>query len=71
MTDQEFQVAINTAQEMMRNYYAALRVAENEYERRYGHNPSDRDNDEWIDSMHVSGAPMTVKMAKESADRCM
>ena len=33
-------------------YFQLLHQAEDEYERRYGKNPSDVDDDLWIDSYH-------------------
>lgn len=67
MTDKKFQEAIDISLKKLVAYRAALKKAENEYLRRYGHHPSDKDNDEWIDVMHVSGGSLTVHQVEESA----
>jgi len=70
MTDLKFQKAINKAQKYLINYHESLKIAEFEYERRYGHHPSDKDNDEWIDAMHVNAIPITVAQVKTFAELC-
>lgn len=40
-------------------------MAEDEYERRYGSHPSDIDDNEWIDSLHVVGIPIKVEQVEE------
>ena len=68
MTDKQFQKAIDEARDLLIKYHQKLKVAEDEYERRYGSHPSDIDDDEWIDSMHVVGIPITVEQVKASFD---
>lgn len=68
MTDKQFQRAINKTINKLHEYQASLKVAEDEYYRRYMHYPSDKDNDDWIDSMHVNGSPLTVKQVEKSVE---
>jgi hypothetical protein len=63
---QKFQNLINEAAIKLQQYHAALKAAEKEYERRYGHHPSDVDNDAWIDAMHVTGYAIKVEELEQS-----
>ena len=54
MTDEKFQQVIDEAQQKLMQYHHALKVAEDEYERRYNYHPSDVDDDVWIDAMHLN-----------------
>jgi len=67
MTDAKFQELLNATQRAMAEYHSLLDKAEVEYVRRYGFHPSDKDDDFWLDSMHQSPSPMTVKQVKLSA----
>lgn len=66
MTDKQFQKAIDEARDSLIKYHKKLKVAEDEYERRYGVHPSDIDDDEWIDSLHVVGIPIKVEQVEAS-----
>lgn len=68
MTDKQFQKAINEARDSLIKYHQKLKVAEDEYKRRYGCYPSDIDDDEWIDSLHVVGIPITVEQVEKSVE---
>ena len=68
MTDKQFQKAIDRARNALIDYHRLLDVAEKEYIRRYGFHPSDVDDDEWIDALHVVGIPITVKQVEESVN---
>jgi len=68
MTDKEFQKVINKAQIKLHEYHKTLAIAENEYIRRFGFHPSDKDCDQWIDAMHVNGCGITVSEVKEEAE---
>lgn len=53
-------------------YMKELEVCEAEYERRFGFNPSEVDDDFWIDCFHVSGGLMdtpSVQGVVESAQK--
>jgi hypothetical protein len=64
MTDKQFQKAIDKAR--IAFYHRLLKIAEDEYEKRYNCHPSDVDDDEWIDSMHLIGVSITVSKVEES-----
>lgn len=68
MTDKEFQELIKETHEAKESYQSLLYEAEQEYERRWGHNPSDVDDDTWIDSLHMPGDLSTWEEIKEGAD---
>ncbi len=52
MTDKEFFNLIKKTHKVCRQHRILLQEAEVEYERRFGNNPSDVDDDSWIDVMH-------------------
>lgn len=66
MTDEKFQQLLDNLSAVNSKYKSLLKQAEKEIERRYGYNPSDVDNDEWIDTFHVSTGTMTVKQVDDS-----
>ncbi|MCB9073998.1 MAG: hypothetical protein H6552_00475 [Chitinophagales bacterium] len=68
MTDKQFQKAIDEARDLLIKYHQKLKVAEDEYERRYGCHPSDVNDDEWIDALHVVGIPITVEQVEKSVE---
>ncbi len=55
MTDSAWKKLIEKAANLAKKHQAAMRESEAEYERRYGHNPSDIDDDWWIDTVHLGG----------------
>ena len=74
MNDLRFQALIDRTAAAHRKYHKLLAMAEREYERRYGANPSDLDDDQWIDSLHgACGAArgITVSAVAESARQCV
>lgn len=52
MEDVEFKRLIVKARSLARKHAKAIEDAEEEYVRRYGINPSDIDDDGWIDTVH-------------------
>jgi hypothetical protein len=64
MNDNQFQKALDKATKKLNEYHSALKIVENEYQRRFGVHPSDIDDDDWIDSMHVTGSGTTVEQVK-------
>ncbi len=46
-----------------------LKLAEEEYERRYGANPSDADDDAWIDAMTGTSGGCKTDMTAEEVER--
>lgn len=66
MTNPEFTKLLRRTALAYNKYKPLLELAEQEYERRYGSNPSDVDDDAWIDSMHgACGACSESITAKE------
>lgn len=52
MTDKEWQTVIDACYKAGKEHLRLLKIAEKEYIRRYKHNPSEVDDDYWIDSLH-------------------
>jgi len=69
MTDKEFMRLIRRTQMVHAHYMDLLKASEIEYEYRYGHNPSETDDDYWIDSMHQSSISMTIEEIEENANK--
>jgi hypothetical protein len=68
MTDAQFQKSIDKTMSLLVKYKSALKIAENEYERRYGANPSEIDDNYWIDSLHIGyGSRLTVDTVERNA----
>lgn len=55
MTDRQFELLIHRAIGAATKANILRRQAEEEYERRFGTNPSDCDDDNWIDVVHIGG----------------
>lgn len=73
MKDKQFQRLIERVADAYNRYKPLLDKAEAEYERRYGCNPSDHDNDAWIDSLHGAcgaASAMTVEEVEQTAREC-
>ena len=74
MKDATFQKNINLLAAVKSRYLKNLKVCEDEYERRFGFHPSDRDDDFWIDFAHTCNTegvdPPSVKELTENALIC-
>jgi hypothetical protein len=74
MTNAKFQKLLTATAAAQRKFGSLLKQAEEEYERRFGSNPSDWDDDFWIDSLHGAcgdaAAELTVEQVTESAKLC-
>ena len=68
MTDKQWQSAINKCRKAGDEHKRLLTIAENEYIRRYGHNPSEVDDDWWIDTLHVCTGDTDLEKIKDSAE---
>jgi hypothetical protein len=68
MTDQEWENLIRKCRSKGDEYWALLKQAEAEYEARYGHNPSDVDNDYWIDTLHYGHGGIDIAEIKRIAE---
>lgn len=67
MTNQEWQSKINRCRSAYARYKILLGECEREYEDRFGVNPSDVDDDFWIDTMHLGIGSSNVDKIIESA----
>lgn len=68
MTDKQWQSVINECRKAGNEHLRLLGVAEEEYIRRYGHNPSEIDDDWWIDALHFCKGDTDLKGIKQSAE---
>ncbi len=65
MNDDLFQSLLNRTSAAQRKFQTLLDKAEAEYKRRYGANPSDVDDDAWIDALTGScGEAMNITVAQ-------
>jgi hypothetical protein len=70
MTNKQFTKLIARTAKAYNRYLPLLKKAEDEYERRFGHNPSDADDDFWIDSLQGgcgAASAITAEDVEESA----
>lgn len=70
MTDKQWQSVINKCRKAGDKHFMLLKIAEDEYIRRYGHNPSEVDDDWWIDTLHYCKGDSSVDKIKQSAELC-
>jgi hypothetical protein len=68
MTDKQWQKIITKTVKSFKVYQANLEIAEQEYIRRYGHTPTDVDDDTWIDTVHYGYGSHNVEDFKASAE---
>lgn len=68
MTDKQWQSVIDKCRKAGDKHLQLLQIAEKEYERRYGHNPSEVDDDWWIDTLHYCKGDTSVDKIKQSAE---
>jgi hypothetical protein len=64
MTDKKFQKVLDDLAKANENYKKLLTIAEDEIKNRFGYDPSEVDNDSWIDVYHVGTGRMTVKQVE-------
>lgn len=67
MTDKEWELMIKRCQKAGFKYFELMKIVEGEYVKRYGHNPSDVDDDWWIDTVHYCIGEINIERIKESA----
>jgi len=68
MTDKKLQELMNATIRLKLKYQSKLELLEQEYERRFGYNPSEIDDDNFIDTFHYAqGSDMTVAKLIENA----
>ena len=68
MTDKKWLSIINKCRKAGDEYLRLLKIAEDEYQRRYGNNPSDVDDDWWIDTLHYCKGDTDLCKIKDSAE---
>jgi len=68
MTDKQWQKVINKCRKAGEEHLAYLHTAENEYIKRYGHNPSEVNDDWWIDTLHYCKGDTDLQKIKDSAE---
>lgn len=67
MTNKEFETLLTDLNKAHVEHDNLLKKAEEEYKRRFGHYPSEVDDDYWIDSFHDSPAGSSLKDVIKSA----
>ena len=67
MTNNQWQELIFKTFRAQHEYKKLLERAEAEYVRRYGYHPSDIDDDQWIDLLHLGNGSPDIDMVIESA----
>jgi hypothetical protein len=69
MTDAKFTKLLRRAAVAQNKALRLREQAEAEYERRYGKNPSDADDDQWIDSMTGSNGMCNEDITAEDVEK--
>jgi hypothetical protein len=71
MTDKRLQKLMTKTIEQKLKFFGLIDKLENEYIRRFGENPSQMDDDNFIDTFHLGqGNEMTVEKLTEHAKNC-
>jgi hypothetical protein len=69
MTDKQWESVIDKCRKKHSEYKKLLQIAEDEYLKRYGFNPSDVDDNLWIDLLHYSHPKkINIDEIKKSAE---
>ena len=68
MTDSNWQKKINDCVKLITAHKIILRECEQEYERHFGINPSDIDDNWWIDTLHCGNGSTDLNKIIESAE---
>ncbi len=71
MNNNNFQKLLDKLGNAHEKYLKYLEEAENEYERRFGSNPSDLGDDFWIDNFHTCALDATVEQITREALDCI
>jgi len=67
MTDQKWIQVCKLCQQKLIEHQKLLRIAENEYNTRFGNYPSDVDDDWWIDMLHYGNGTINLDSIVKSA----
>ena len=68
MTDKQWQSVIKKCRKAGDEHLRLLKIAEDEYIKRYGHNPSEVDDDWWIDTLHYCKRDISLDKIKSAAE---
>lgn len=68
MTDKKWQELIIECQKVGIEHLRLLKMAEEEYKKRYGHYPSEVDDDWWIDTLHYCRGDVNLINIKKAAE---
>lgn len=68
MTDKAWESIIKSVVSTYTSYLEFLKIAEQEYERRYGHSPSEVDDDWWIDLCQQGQGRVDIEQIKANAE---
>ena len=68
MTDKQFTELLKKVANAGNEYIRLYHLAEEEYERRYGANPSDIDDDSWLDWFALAGGICSDDKTAEDVD---
>lgn len=68
MTDKKWHSIIIKCKAACDEHQRLLKIAEEEYFRRYGHSPSDVDDDWWIDTLHYGHGSPDLNLIKKAAE---
>lgn len=72
MSDSEFVSLLGRVIKANIKYKNLLKLAEDEYEKRFGHNPSDIGDDNWLDIFHYNvDVELDLEQIKEEAELCV
>lgn len=68
MTDKQWHKIIIKCKSACDEHLRLLDIAEKEYKRRYGHLPSEVDDDWWIDTLHYGRGSTDLEEIKKAAE---
>ena len=71
MKDGTFQRHLNQLAAAKQRYLRELKLCEDEYERRFGCNPSNVDDDFWLDATHLGGGDTATLTILEVTDNIL
>ena len=68
MTDKKWHEIIIKCKAACDEHLRLLKIAEEEYSKRYGHAPSEVDDDWWIDTLHYGRGSTDLDLIKKAAE---
>ena len=70
MTDKKWHEIIIKCKASCDEHLRLLKIAEEEYVKRYGNSPSDMNDDWWIDTLHYGNGSTDLVLIKKAAEMC-